>query len=89
MLIISFITTKVQKRASMTPIWLHGTRCRQNDRISYLQLDSIERISKRYGYSISKVTSMLYRIRGKFRKFFVMKAIVLQMQDSFIEAHKL
>ena len=55
----------------------------------YWNLDSIERISKRYGYSTSKVTSMLYRIRGKFRKFFVMKAIVLQMQDSFIGAHKL
>lgn len=35
----------------------------------YWNLDSIERISKRYGYSTSKVTSMLYRIRGKFRKF--------------------
>ena len=35
----------------------------------YWNLDSIERISKRYGYSTSKVTSMLYRTRGKFRKF--------------------
>lgn len=35
----------------------------------YWNLDSIERISKRYGYSTSKVTSMLYRIREKFRKF--------------------
>ena len=35
----------------------------------YWNMDSIEKISKRYGYSSSKVTSMLYRIRGKLYKF--------------------
>ena len=35
----------------------------------YWNMDSIEKISKRYGYSISKVTSMLYRTRGKLQRF--------------------
>lgn len=35
----------------------------------YWNMDSIEKISKRYGYSTSKVTSMLYRIRGKLHKY--------------------
>ena len=35
----------------------------------YWNLDSIEKISKRFGFSTNKVTSMLYRIRKKLQKF--------------------